>query len=134
LDQAGSNNRWESPETAIQPRLFDSAEARLREIEQGTLQYVMIDSFQTRPHEVSNCIHAVTDLPVALDILGMCYTGILHGICASRFVYQYLSSFYVASSQPSLEIDQRFQQEERNYFRVAMALESLLDTYKDMVE
>ena len=36
----------------------------------------------------------------------MSYTGILHGICASRFVCQYLSPFYVVEGpKPTLEIE-----------------------------
>ena len=76
LDQAGSDMRWESPETEIEPELFQSAIERIEELNQGVLQYVMIDSFQSRPHQASNCIHAVTDLPLALRRLGMAFTGI----------------------------------------------------------
>lgn len=108
LDQTGSKIRWESPETEIQSRLFQSAEERFRELEGGTLRYKMIDSFQSRPHEVSNCIHGVTDLPVALEALGMAFTGILHGIQASRFVYQYLWPFYLTRPNISEEQERRF--------------------------
>jgi hypothetical protein len=90
----------------------------------------MIDTFQMRPHQASNCIHGVTDLSLALDNLGMCYTGVLHGIGASRFVYQYLSPFYVTPPQTMAETERRFEEEERNYFRAAMAQDCLEEPHK----
>jgi hypothetical protein len=130
LDENGSNDRWESPETAIQARLFESAVERFHELTRAALRYVMIDTFLMRPHEASNCIHAATDLPLALQNLGMCHTGVLHGIGASRFVYQYLSPFYVSPPQTTAPTERFFEQEERRHFIIASAVESLVDAYQ----
>jgi hypothetical protein len=94
LDEADSKVRWESQETEIQKILFTAADERVRELEAGDLRYKMIDRMRTRPNEISNCIHAVCDLREAIDKLGMAFTGALHGIEASRFVYHYFRSFY----------------------------------------
>jgi hypothetical protein len=134
LDKNGSNIRWDSPETEIEQTLFNTAVDRFNELTGGTLRYVMIDTLLTRPHQASNCIHALTDLPVALQELGMCYTGVLHGIGASRFVYQYLSPFYVTPPQLTAATEQLFEQEERNHFRIARDLESLVDAHQITVD
>jgi hypothetical protein len=129
LDENGSKDRWESPETAIQARLFESAVLRFNELTRAALLYLMIDSFLVRPHQASNCIHAVTDLPLALQNLGMCYTGVLHGISASRFVYQYLSPFYLKPPETTAATGWSFEQAERRHFIIAAAVESLVDAY-----
>lgn len=108
LDQAGSIVRWESPETEIQPSLFQSAEERFRELAEGHIRYKMIDSVESRPHEVSNCIHAVSDLSLALSKIGMAITGALHGFQASRFVYRFLSPFYLVRPVFSEEEERLF--------------------------
>jgi hypothetical protein len=89
----------------------------------------MIDTLLTRPHQASNCIHAVTDLSVALQDLGMCYTGVLHGISASRFVYQYLSPYYVTPPETTSTTEQLFEQDQRHHFGIATDLESLVDAH-----
>ena len=134
LDQAGSTLHWESPETEIQPGLFQSAVDRIQELERGVLQYVMIDSFQSRPHDASNCIHAVTDLPLALGTLGMTFTGILHGIQASRFVYQYLSPFYSGRSKVSEESEKLVEELQRAHFQAALVHTTHAKTLKQLVE
>jgi hypothetical protein len=133
LDQAGSKIRWESPETEIQPGLFDSAVTRIQELERGLLRYVMIDSLQSRPHEASNCIHAVTDLPMVLEALGMAYTGVLYGIQASRFVYQYLWPFYLVRLQVPQEHERLVDAVQRAQVCATVVQNSLVDTLKDLV-
>ena len=125
--------RWESPETEIEPELFQSAIERIEELNQGVLQYVMIDSFQSRPHQASNCIHAVTDLPLALRRLGMAFTGILHGLQASRFVYEYLSPFYLRRQNLAAEQEKTVDDLQRAHFRAAMLHSSLEETLKELV-
>ena len=128
LDQAGSIVRWESPETEIQPTLFPSAEERFRELAEGHLRYKMIDRVQSRPHEVSNCIHAVSDLSVALGKIGMSITGALHGIQASRFVYRFLSPFYLVRPVFSEEEERLFDSVQRG---VILSQESSASTPLD---
>ncbi|MFO0806453.1 MAG: hypothetical protein U0791_25390 [Gemmataceae bacterium] len=95
LAKGRSNDRWKSEPTEITPELYFSARDRIAQLESGSVEYVMVDTFLTRPESGSNCIHAVSDLPLALTELRMAFTGSLHGIEASRFVYHYLSPYFV---------------------------------------
>jgi hypothetical protein len=134
LDKAGSTMRWESPEAEIEQRLFDSAMERIQEFGGGTLQYVMIDNFAWRPHKASNCIHAITDLSLCLAELGMPFTGILHGIEASRFVYQYLFPFYVQAPALSQEDEALFDRLQNDHIHRAIVQSSLQTSLKQLTE
>ena len=128
LDQAGSIVRWESLETEIQQSLFQAAEERFQELAEGPLRYKMFDRVESRPHEVSNCIHAVSDLPLALSQIGMATTGRLHGTQASRFVYRFLSPFYLVRPVFSEEEERLFDAVQRG---VILSKESSASTPPD---
>lgn len=104
LDEAESTDRWESDETEIQKELFDAAEDRVLQLGAGALRYKMIDRPRSRPNLVSNCIHAVSDLSIAIERLSMAVTGPFHGKRASRFVYQYFRPFYISPPRLSDEL------------------------------
>ena len=113
LDTNGSTNRWASKKTQIQQQLFQSAAERVAELDRGTLRYVMIDRMSTRPHHASNCIHAVSDLAIAIADLGMLSTGLLNGNDASRAVYQYFWRYLIDPELLSAEGEQRSEEMQR---------------------
>jgi hypothetical protein len=94
----------------------------------------MIDSSKSRPHEASNCIHAVTDLPIALDTLGMAFTGTLHGIQASLCVYQYLSPFFVTRLLVPRQEERLVDQLQRAETRAIMAQTTIVDAVRELLE
>jgi hypothetical protein len=108
LAKGRSNDRWKSPPTVITPELYFSARDRIAQLESGSIEYVMVDTFLSRPDRASNCIHAVSDLPLPLSELRMAFTGSLHGIEASRFVYHYLSPYFVEQPPVKALEEERF--------------------------
>ncbi len=85
-----------TPATRIQEILYKSALERIDQLETGSIEYVMSDRFSTRPDKATNCIHAVSDLSIALASLPMLDTGIRHGFAASVTVFNYLRDWFVA--------------------------------------
>lgn len=67
---------------AATKELFDLCEGRIRQLNSGELRYVMLDR-RYRPHEATNCIHAVSDLDLAWELLD---TDTLRGFQASKKV------------------------------------------------
>lgn len=67
---------------AATEELFDLCEDRIRQLNSGELRYVMLDR-RYRPHEATNCIHAVSDLDLAWELLD---TDTLRGFQASKKV------------------------------------------------
>lgn len=134
LDGKGSDIRWTSGETEINADLFHSASARFSELNAGSLKYVMIDSIFSRPHQASNCIHALSDIEVARERLGMAFTGILRGIQASLFVYRYLSPFYVLPMRMAAEDETLLAMIQRDEVRLAGTLAGVHDVLSGLMD
>jgi hypothetical protein len=130
LNAAASTVRWQSPDVDVVPEFFPSAMDRYQELERHVLRYVMIDSLATRPHDASNCIHAISDIPLAIEQLGMLNTYTLHGISASRRVFEYFSPFFVRKEDARLNNqDERFFEElDKAYFASAVANDNLVES------
>ena len=79
----------------IAEEFYNSFVARKTELENGGVEFIMNDNFSTRPNIATNCIHAVSDLPIALASLPMLDTFSLHGYEACFAVYRYLSPWYL---------------------------------------
>ncbi len=84
-----------TPATEILPELYDSFLIRRAELDSGSVLYIMNDHFAQRPNLETNCIHAVSDLPIALATAPMLDTGLWHGYRASWAVYEYLRPWFL---------------------------------------
>jgi hypothetical protein len=114
LRDQDSDIQWASRETEIQKEFFQSAEKRFEELKKGTLKYVMIDRRSWRPDKASNCIHAVTDIPLALTQFDKLRTYTLHGIVVSRYIYEKFSHFYVNKEEP-IQFEDDYLEDIENY-------------------
>jgi hypothetical protein len=85
------------PTEEVTEAFYQSFVDRKNELESGGVQFIMNDSFSTRPHGATNCIHAVSDLPIALSTLPMLDTFSLHGYEASFAVYRHFQRWYLAA-------------------------------------
>jgi hypothetical protein len=90
--------------TEVTAAFYDSFSARIGKLNSGDVEYIMIDRFATRPDDETNCIHALSDLPIVLDKLPMLDTGFLHGISASFAVYNYFQPWFAASVWPEFHV------------------------------
>ena len=68
--------------------LFELWSKRIRQLNEGTLQYVMLDG-DHRPTVATNCIHGCSDLVLTDELLD---TGTLRGFGASEKVLEHLSA------------------------------------------
>ncbi|MBM3996846.1 MAG: hypothetical protein FJ303_22250 [Planctomycetes bacterium] len=90
--------------TEIMPELYDSFIERRAELDSGSVLYIMNDRFTDRPNVMTNCIHAISDLPVVLAAKPMLDTGIFHGYLSSWAVYDHLSDWFVESPSPDPDV------------------------------
>jgi hypothetical protein len=95
----------ELPTEEVAEEFFQSFIARKTELESGRVKFIMNDNFTTRPHKATNCIHAVSDLPIALAKLPMLDTFSLHGYEASFAVYRYLEQWYLPKGKTPPRIE-----------------------------
>jgi hypothetical protein len=87
---------YATPTAWIVENLYTSALERISELQGGKVAYIMSDRMSTRPHHATNCIHAVSDIPIVVATLPMLDTKTLHGFSASWAVYNHLSPWFVA--------------------------------------
>jgi len=79
----------------ILPELYDSFLERRLELDSGAVLYIMNDRISGRPSIETNCIHAISDLPIALASLPMLDTGLLHGYLSIAAVFDYLQPWFI---------------------------------------
>ncbi len=99
VDSVGANLRWESPETEITQAFFTSAHRRIAQLSDAhrTVQYAVCDVGK-RPNQAADSIHALSDIPLAVQDLGLIATGPLLGIAASQWVYYWFDRYFVRTA------------------------------------
>jgi hypothetical protein len=91
-----------TPTQEIAEEFYNSFMDRKRELESGSVEFVMNDRLSTRPNNATNCIHAVSDLSIALAALPMLNTYTQHGYDASFAVYTYFQPWFLKSKEGAM--------------------------------
>jgi hypothetical protein len=137
-----------APTEEVTEEFYNSFLARKAELEGGTIEYMMNDNPNRRPNIATNCIHAVSDLPIVLNAGPMLDTHYWHGYAASWAVYRCFEPWFIRTSngvrgatrpvEPGIQaesLDHNVLVEARDqYLRQQEALANLLDAFRPSSE
>ena len=95
---------YAAPTRLITEVFYQSALDRIAQLDTGAAKYTMIDRLSTRADKATNCIHALSDIPVAVAAAPLLDTGIKYGFSASVAVYNHLRPWFSALTPAEHEV------------------------------